>query len=299
VTEDSYPPVTPQKEDPVLKSKDTSASAPVRRPSVATARPVITPAPPVPPAVTAVNGPKPPIQTVRPPSELKYASAVAATTNPAVLLGLSPLPPPTAAPPIRQASVSSVGSSSAGRTVSPSIVTSVPQNVHVGEKPEIPKPTSPAQAPVQPVEGVEVPPEPTTEKPSTVNGDGVPSFNLNDTTSETDISLLPPGLRDLLHSFQSARSRAQSSSGQQNLSTTGKMLDTARLTAPESVDSESMKPYTPQAPYPTPSYYPQTPHATVTDPSFVRRCDVDTLFFMFYYQQETLQQYVVCGVWLM
>jgi CCR4-NOT transcriptional regulation complex NOT5 subunit len=61
--------------------------------------------------------------------------------------------------------------------------------------------------------------------------------------------------------------------------------------APDAFDNEVKKRYSPQTPYPTPEYYPQVPHPTVVDPSFVRRCDVDTLFFMFYYQQETIQQY--------
>jgi len=111
-------------------------------------------------------------------------------------------------------------------------------------------------------------------------------------TDEVDIATLPPGLRDLLRSFQSARSRAQASAvSSAPVSTTGKMLEASRLSAPDAFDSETRKRYTPQTPYSTPSYYPQIPHPTVVDPSFVRRCDVDTLFFMFYYQQETIQQY--------
>jgi len=70
------------------------------------------------------------------------------------------------------------------------------------------------------------------------------------------------------------------------------MLEASRLGAPDAFDSESKKRYSPQTPYATPSYYPQLPHPVVVDPSFVRRCDVDTLFFMFYYQQETVQQYL-------
>jgi len=129
-----------------------------------------------------------------------------------------------------------------------------------------------------------------------MNGDALasvtqPSFDMNG-TEEADIATLPPGLRDLLRSFQSARSRAQASAASSApVSTTGKMLEASRLGAPDASDSETRKRYTPQMPYPTPSYYPQVPHPTVVDPSFVRRCDVDTLFFMFYYQQETIQQY--------
>jgi CCR4-NOT transcription complex subunit 3 len=70
------------------------------------------------------------------------------------------------------------------------------------------------------------------------------------------------------------------------------MLEASRLGAPDAFDAETKKGYTPQTPYPTPSYYPQMPHPTVIDPNFVGRCDVDTLFFMFYYQQETIQQFI-------
>jgi CCR4-NOT transcription complex subunit 3 len=127
------------------------------------------------------------------------------------------------------------------------------------------------------------------------NGDPAPSQTSFETngTDTSDIASLPPGLQDLLHSFQSARSRAEASSiSSAPVSTTGKMLESSKANAPDAFDSESKKKYAPQTPYETPEYYPQLPHAVVTDPAFVRRCDVDTLFFMFYYQQETNQQYV-------
>ena len=317
VTEE-HPP-TPQKEETPSKPKEPAPV--IRRASVATNRPVVTstaataPPPPLP------NGiPKPPAQSIRPPTELKYASAVAAATNPASLLGLGPLPPPTPGP-NRQASVSSIGSSTGNpaRATSPVAFT---QNNSSQPPPSLPifplqkdksvaangspkSVTSPSVAttvpdPVPPQTqetAVETPlvPELPIGNAVSLNGDVISesptSFGLNG-TDEADIAMLPPGLRDLLHSFQSARSRAEASSvSSASVSTTGKMLEASRLGAPDAFDSESKKRYTPQTPYATPSYYPQLPHPTVVDPSFVRRCDVDTLFFMFYYQQETVQQY--------
>ena len=301
VSED-HPP-TPQKEEPKVATNN-------RRASVAQTRPVVTSTTPAPPLPQQPNGiPKPSTTTTRPPTELKYASAVAAATNPASLLGLGPLPPPTSTTPHRQASVSSVGSAAGpARTTSPVTTQQQPpppapvfpldkdKSATVSSSPKSissppPAQTTPIQPP-QPQERVVSPaqPEPSSDLSNGVSKDSTPSFGL-DGTEEADISMLPPGLRDLLHSFQIARSRAERNSvSSVPISTTGKMLDASRLTAPDALDAESKKKYVPQTPYSTPSYYPQLPHPVVTDPNFVRRCDVDTLFFMFYYQQETIQQ---------
>ena len=49
----------------------------------------------------------------------------------------------------------------------------------------------------------------------------------------------------------------------------------------------------PNQPYPTPGYYPQVPFALFeTSPLIFEKFDTDTLFFIFYYQQGTYQQYV-------
>jgi CCR4-NOT transcription complex subunit 3 len=323
VTEE-YPP-TPQKEEPIVKPRDPVVVPSNRRASVATNRPVVTSTTATAPPVPQPNGvPKPPPQAARPPIELKYASAVAAATNPASLLGLGPLPPPSSAP-IRQASVSSIGSStgratspitliSSGSSQLPTISSSVPIFPLNKDKPitapngspksatspavatPVPEPTTVPDAVSTPVSA---PPELPAINALSLNGDVLSdsptTFGLNG-TDEADIAMLPPGLRDLLHSFQSARSRAEASSvSSAPVSTTGKMLEASRLGAPDAFDSESKKRYSPQTPYATPSYYPQLPHPVVVDPSFVRRCDVDTLFFMFYYQQETVQQYLPKG----
>jgi len=45
--------------------------------------------------------------------------------------------------------------------------------------------------------------------------------------------------------------------------------------------------------YPTPSYYPEEPQKTYENPEIFKKYDVDTLFFIFYYQQGTYQQWVL------
>lgn len=48
--------------------------------------------------------------------------------------------------------------------------------------------------------------------------------------------------------------------------------------------------YVPKTPYQTPSYYPQSPTPMLDNPASFEKFDIDTLFFIFYYQQGTYQQ---------
>ncbi|KAF9918220.1 general negative regulator of transcription subunit 5 [Lobosporangium transversale] len=101
---------------------------------------------------------------------------------------------------------------------------------------------------------------------------------------------LPAALADLAHSFEASKERAlQKEVGffaQQ-------MLEASYQFMPEAVDTERPKNYAPKDPYPTPSYYPQAPMPGVFDsPAMFEKFDIDTLFFIFYYQQGTYQQYL-------
>lgn len=66
----------------------------------------------------------------------------------------------------------------------------------------------------------------------------------------------------------------------------------ARLCAQDLRDSERPKAYVPRNPYPTPGSFPQTPAPVFDFPSIFEKFDTDTLFFIFYYQQGTYQQYL-------
>jgi len=48
--------------------------------------------------------------------------------------------------------------------------------------------------------------------------------------------------------------------------------------------------YKPRNPYATPPYYPQVQLPIFENPALFEKFDVDTLFFIFYYQQGTYQQ---------
>ncbi|XP_022864954.1 general negative regulator of transcription subunit 3-like isoform X2 [Olea europaea var. sylvestris] len=75
------------------------------------------------------------------------------------------------------------------------------------------------------------------------------------------------------------------------------MLEAAYYKLPQPKDSERAKSYTPRHPAVTPSSFPQVQAPIVNNPAFWERLGsdtygTDTLFFTFYYQQNTYQQYL-------
>lgn len=75
------------------------------------------------------------------------------------------------------------------------------------------------------------------------------------------------------------------------------MLEAAFHKLPQPRDSERLKSYTPKHPVLTPPSYPQVQAPIVNNPAFWERLGADsfgtdTLFFAFYYQQNTYQQYL-------
>jgi hypothetical protein len=52
--------------------------------------------------------------------------------------------------------------------------------------------------------------------------------------------------------------------------------------------------YVPKNPYPTPPFYPQAPVGILETPAHFAKYDVDTLFYIFYYQVGTYMQCVSC-----
>ncbi|XP_021283540.1 CCR4-NOT transcription complex subunit 3 isoform X3 [Herrania umbratica] len=77
------------------------------------------------------------------------------------------------------------------------------------------------------------------------------------------------------------------------------MLEAAYFKIPQPKDSERPRSYTPKHPAATPASYPQVQAPIVNNPAFWERLSIDgygtgtdTLFFAFYYQQNTYQQYL-------
>ncbi|KAL8822474.1 MAG: hypothetical protein Q9191_006791 [Dirinaria sp. TL-2023a] len=99
---------------------------------------------------------------------------------------------------------------------------------------------------------------------------------------------LPPGLQDLIQSFEATKSRATTTASP----STQRLLSASRATCPEFSDAERPRHYRPQTKYNTPRYYPQEPFMMIEDPSLYSKIDTDTLFYIFYYRQNTYQQYM-------
>lgn len=70
------------------------------------------------------------------------------------------------------------------------------------------------------------------------------------------------------------------------------MLEASFHKMPSPKDSERSRSYSPRHPAATPSSYPQSPAPIIDNPAFWERLDPDVLFFAFYYQQGTYQQYL-------
>ena len=69
-------------------------------------------------------------------------------------------------------------------------------------------------------------------------------------------------------------------------------LSASMVTAPRRADAERPRQYVPRNPYNTPAAFPSTPAAAFDNPQVFDKLTTDTLFFIFYYQQGTYQQYL-------
>ncbi|KAL8714030.1 MAG: hypothetical protein Q9220_002176 [cf. Caloplaca sp. 1 TL-2023] len=111
---------------------------------------------------------------------------------------------------------------------------------------------------------------------------------LNQPEEDESIYHLPPGLQDLIQSFEATKSRASSTPSP----SVQRLLGASHATCPDYLDAERPRHYRPQTKYNTPRYYPQEPFTTIDDPALYSKIDTDTLFYIFYYRQNTYQQYL-------
>lgn len=115
---------------------------------------------------------------------------------------------------------------------------------------------------------------------------GVKSETAEDDTES--IYHLPSGLQDLLQSFEATQRRVTLAPSQSSQ----RMLAASHATAPDSLDAEKPRYYKPITRFNTPSHYPQEPMPIFDDPRLYNRIDTDSLFYVFYYQQGTYQQFL-------
>lgn len=109
-----------------------------------------------------------------------------------------------------------------------------------------------------------------------------------DAGEDESIYHLPLGLQDLVQSFEATKSRAPTTPSP----SVQRLLSASHATCPDFLDAEKPRHYRPQTKYLTPRYYPQEPFVTIDDPSLYGKIDTDTLFYIFYYRQNTYQQYM-------
>jgi CCR4-NOT transcription complex subunit 3 len=146
-----------------------------------------------------------------------------------------------------------------------------------------------SQAPAAIHETMEASPEP--EQPRTPPG----LSNANRTAGEPAIEAeeesiyhLPPGLQDLMQSFEITKSRSTVPFSPANQ----RLLEMSHQLCPNPSETDKPFHYTPQEKMSVPRYYPQEPSPIINDPALYSRIDTDTLFFIFYYRQGTYQQYL-------
>lgn len=300
-------------EEPEVRAKPKADSVSGRRPSTQpkSPLPVLATLHPTTTTATTSSPMKPAPLPTRPPGEtLKYASAAAAAAaSDRSGVGIAPLPPPPGSSP---ASSSVFPVSKAGSTYSPGVnsVQLASRMVSTPEPTEKPARTdSPAPAQAASVKPVSATPDLPTQAekheqaPSKLTSSQMQNGNVTKeetapaaTTTATNgqdesIYHLPPGLQDLIQSFEATKSR-----GEANISSASvqRLLAASLNSCPEPGDAEKPRHYKPQNPYNTPLYYPQEPLPIFDDHRLydTGRIDTDTLFYIFYYQQGTYQQYL-------
>lgn len=250
-----------------------------------------------------------------PPGMAPLPSPLNAPTGPS---GMAPLPPPTAS----KQSSHRPGPASTPSATSPAPPVSIPHTPSLDNSAIVSPSPKPASAISVSREPSNQPPEPSPEEaaPSSIatsdHSDAGSEADLNsedpsseplveshtndasssssaaqvDLTSppvEESIYHLPPGLQDLMSSFENTKKRLVPQPGQVH-----RYLEYSLLNAPDTIDAEKPRHYKPTTKYDTARHYPQEPLPIFDDPLLYKRVDVDTLFYVFYYKQGTYQQYL-------
>ena len=101
---------------------------------------------------------------------------------------------------------------------------------------------------------------------------------------------LPPGLQDLLDSFETTKSRIS----MQPTASVQRLIQASQASRPLAEDADRPHHYKPAFRYNTPAHYPQEVLPIFDDPALYenQRMETDTLFYIFYYRQGTYQQYL-------
>ena len=299
---DPEPPIATATTPAPQPKKKPDAPIAARRPSTQLKSPLpslatLNSMPPPPPLPKDTNMKPAPIPAT---AILKYASAAAAAAaSDKNGVGIAPLPPPPglaqASPAPTRASLAtspgSVSAQPAENASSPapaSVDDTAPSEQGRPKSPSVssssaPAASQPSSVPVTPaMDKTEAVPEP------------VIASEIHATNGETQeevesIYHLPPGLQDLLDSFETTKTRATQQPAQLQ-----RILQAAHESCPEPGDLDRPQHYRPSYKYATPAHYPQDILPIFDDPALYenQRMETDTLFYIFYYKQDTYQQYL-------
>ena len=299
--------------EPATLKKTKSEPTAQRRPSAQLKSPL--------PALATLNTMPPPVSIPKDPGmkpaplpnrapggTLKYASAAAAAAaSDKSGMGINPLPAPagtspgSSMPPFPAPAKTSDTTSPASIPAQPvekepSPVTgpmnepSPPEQTNHSKSPTLSSTSArgasvPSSVPPTPaMEQAEAVQEPViADEIATTNGDA------HEDTAEESIYHLPPGLQDLLDSFETTKTRVS-----QPPSQLSRVLQASQETCPEALDADRPQHYRPTFKYNTPGHYPQDVLPIFDDPALYdnQRMETDTLFYIFYYRQNTYQQWL-------
>lgn len=250
---------------------------------------------------SSISGMKPAPPPIRSTNELKYASAAAAGSSPTIPQGLSPLPPPSGGLSLTGQPSGTTTSSAPGTlsqsqdfsSFSPLSPTNTASTALFANSPQVEssslKTTASDKALPKP-EAISERSEQVDSSAELANSGSTASMPPVDSSSKSkkgNTTALPPGLQDLISSFDAARRRIGTPPP---IASIAKLLESSYLNCPDSFIANKPKYYQPETPFPTPSYYPQEPLTTLNDSLIFPKMDIDTLFYIFYYRQGTYQQ---------
>ncbi|KAJ5162120.1 CCR4-NOT transcription complex subunit 3 [Penicillium capsulatum] len=281
-----------QDDEPEIKPKPKADATSTRRPSAQMKSPLPVLATLHPSTSSnATPGMKPaPLPTRLPGETLKYASAAAAAAaSDKSGVGILPLPPPPGTSPAFSAAIPvSKASSTASPSIAPVQPVAKTASAVAASSDEAPA-ASRSKTPGAGISSTSSPApvdkaEPARE-PAGTNGK-----TTKETEGDESIYHLPPDLQDLVQSYEVTKQRASTNPSPW----VQRLLATSLTTCPETRDADKPRHYKPRSPYNTPLYYPQEPLAIFDDPRLYEtgRIDTDTLFYLFYYQPGSYQQYL-------
>jgi CCR4-NOT transcription complex subunit 3 len=254
-----------------------------------------------------------PLPTRTPGEPLKYASAAAAAAaSDKNGVGIAPLPPPPGGSAAQSGLAPAGARASASATTSPATThsklaqaSSEAAQLTQATKSPAPTPSAPATPAIEkqnlsragsaedatkasqrtPAPDRVEEEESQVATPPLTNGE-----SHAEDEDEESVYHLPSSLQDLLDSFEATKNDINASVSKPP---DERMLASSLATAPDSADTEAPRHYSPQNPYPfTPAHYPQEPLPIFDDPRLYSRIETDALFYAFYYQQGTFQQYL-------